>query len=305
MIRTFTAAIGLPYDITAPYAIAPPSRESSVSRENSVTQTEDTVRLVRETLGGNVIGVYLYGSACLGGLRPHSDIDVFAVVERPLTAAQRGRLVEGLLGLSVWPARAEGARPVELTIVVRRDVVPWTCPPRQEFQYGEWLRQEYERGLLPSPVPSHDLAPLITMVLLADTPLAGPPPGEVLAPVPAGDLAGAIVAGVPELLAELASDTRNVVLTLARIWMTLATGAITSKDAAADWALARLPRDHRPVLAHARAAYVAGEAGEGEEGAERAERAEGERWAELGPRVGPFAAFVVGEIEALGGASSA
>lgn len=255
-----------------------------------MTQTEDTVRLVRQTLGADVVGIYLYGSASLGGLRPHSDIDLFAVVERPVSDGSRGRLVEGLLDLSVWPARGDAARPVELTVVVRRDVVPWTYPPRCEFQYGEWLRGEYERGRLPSPVRSPDLAPLITMVLLADAPLSGPPPGEVLAPVPREDLARAIVAGVPDLLAELASDTRNVVLTLARIWMTLETGALTSKDAAADWALARLPAAHRPVLAHARSVYVTGEA---------------ERWADLRPFVGPWAAYVAGAIEASAGPGTA
>lgn len=254
-----------------------------------MTQTEDTVRLVRETLGADVVGVYLHGSALLGGLRPHSDIDLFAVVERPVSALSRERLVEGLLDLSVWPARGQ-ARPVELTVVVRREVVPWTYPPRCEFQYGEWLRGEYELGRLPSPVRSRDLAPLITMVLQADTPLSGPPPGEVLAPVPREDLVRAIVAGVPDLLAELDSDTRNVVLTLARIWLTLETGALTSKDAAADWALARLPAAHRPVLAHARRVYVTGEA---------------ERWAELRPFVGPWAAYVAGAIEALAGPGTA
>jgi predicted nucleotidyltransferase len=254
-----------------------------------VTQTEDTVHLVRETLGADIVGIYLYGSALLGGLRPHSDIDLFAVVERPLAVGQRRKLVEGLLGLSAWPARGDEARPVELTLVVRREVSPWTYPPRQEFQYGEWLRAEYERGHLPSPELSPDLAPLITMVLLADAPLAGPPPGEVLAPVPSEDLARAVVAGVPDLLAELASDTRNVVLTLARIWMTLATGAMTSKDAAADWALARLPAVHRPVLAHARTVYVAGEE---------------ERWEELRPLVGPYAAYVASVIGVLAGAGA-
>lgn len=64
---------------------------------------------------------------------------------------------------------------------------------------------------------------------------------------------------MPDLLAELDTDTRNVLLTLARIWTTLATGEIRSKDAAADWALARLPAGHRPVLAHARAVYLGDE----------------------------------------------
>ncbi len=63
-------------------------------------------------------------------------------------------------------------------------------------------------------------------------------------------------AGIPGLLDDLEGDTRNVLLTLARVWTTLATGRIRSKDAAADWALARLPDEHRPVLAHARQLYL-------------------------------------------------
>jgi streptomycin 3"-adenylyltransferase len=46
------------------------------------------------------------------------------------------------------------------------------------------------------------------------------------------------------------------VLTLARVWTTLATGEIRSKDAAADWALSQLPPEHRPVLAHAKELYL-------------------------------------------------
>ena len=53
-------------------------------------------------------------------------------------------------------------------------------------------------------------------------------------------------------------------------------------DAAADWALARLPEEHRPVLARARGVYL------GEED---------ERWDDLRPRLRPHADFVVQEIE--------
>src|SRR4029079_7843248 len=50
-----------------------------------------------------------------------------------------------------------------------------------------------------------------------------------------------MVEGIPGLLADLDGDTGNGNLTLARIWMSLATGTIQTKDAAADWAAARLP----------------------------------------------------------------
>jgi hypothetical protein len=79
---------------------------------------------------------------------------------------------------------------------------------------------------------------------------------RLLDPVPPADVLRASLAGIPDLLHDLSGDTRNVVLTLARIWTTLATGEIESKDATADWALARLPPEHRPVLAHARQLYL-------------------------------------------------
>ncbi|HYI65471.1 MAG TPA: DUF4111 domain-containing protein, partial [Candidatus Limnocylindrales bacterium] len=81
---------------------------------------------------------------------------------------------------------------------------------------------------------------------------------EVLDPVPRAELVRAMVDGVPSLLSDLGDDTRNVLLTLARIWTTVATGEIRSKDEAADWAVSRLPEAHRSTLARARDLYRVG-----------------------------------------------
>ncbi|CAN5699473.1 aminoglycoside adenylyltransferase family protein [soil metagenome] len=248
-----------------------------------MAQIEDIVRLVRRVLAADAVGAYLHGSAVVGELRHRSDIDVLVVSARPLAAGERRALLDGLLTISGGGA-SPSSRPVELTIVVQSDVRPWRYPPRSEFQYGEWLRDEYESGSIPAEDPeSADLAPLITMVLLGRRPLFGPPPADVLDAVPHDDLIRAIVSGVPDLLAELDSDTRNVILTLARIWTTVATGSIRSKDAAADWALARLPEEHRPALARARAIYLGHEE---------------ERWDDLRPSIRPLADHLVGRISA-------
>jgi predicted nucleotidyltransferase len=254
-----------------------------------VSQTEEVLRLVHRVLGTDVVGVYPHGSAVLGGLRPYSDLDVFVVVRRRTTEGERRALVQGLLRASGGGSRsgpAGPARPVELTVVTQGDVRPWRYPPRCEFLYGEWLREEYERGVVPAPAPTPDLAPLITMVLIGNAPLFGPPPADVLEPVPHEDLRRAIVAGVPELLAELESDTRNVLLTLARILTTLETGTITSKDAAATWVLDGLPAQHRPVLAHARSVYLGNEK---------------ESWDGLMPQVRGLAGHLTAQLSAQGG----
>jgi streptomycin 3"-adenylyltransferase len=240
-------------------------------------QIEPLLAAVRDLLGEDVVGVYLFGSAVLGGLQPQSDVDVLVVSRRRTTRAEKQRLIAQLLSVSLRP------RPLELTIVVEDEIRPWRYPPRMDFQYGDWWRSEFERGEVePWESPTNpDLASLVRMALLADTPLLGPPPADVLEPVPRSDYADALVHGIDGLLRDVESDTRNVVLTLARIWSGLETDELRSKDAAADWALARLPAEHRPALERARAIYLGREE---------------ERWDDLGPRVRAYVDHVVAVI---------
>ena len=222
-------------------------------------QLRSILQLVDDLFSGDVLGAYLHGSAVLGGLRPTSDLDILVVLRRRTSATERRAVVEGLLDVSGARARRGPARPIELSVVVQSDVRPWRYPPSQEFLYGDWLRDTYELGGAPQPEPTPDLSILITMVLQGDTVLAGPPPAQLLDPVPHDDLIRGSIAGIPRLLGDLESDTRNVLLTLARIWTTLQTGQIRSKDAAAAFALEQLPPAHQPVLARALAMYLDGE----------------------------------------------
>jgi predicted nucleotidyltransferase len=253
-----------------------------LTRPTDQQQLDRLVTLVRKVLGPDALGAYLFGSAVLGGLRPESDLDVLVVSKRSTTRDEKRQLVDRLLAIS----GREGRR-LELTIVVDSEVRPWRYPPSLDFQYGDWLRGEFEAGNLePWPPTAPDVASLITMVLLANTPLFGPPPAEVLDPVPHDDLIRATVGDIGALLAELDSDTRNLILTLARIWSTAATGVIRSKADAADWALGRLPEENCAVLARARAVYL----GEEEE-----------RWSDVQEPVRQYAAYVRGEIDDLVG----
>lgn len=245
--------------------------------------------IVREVLGDAALAAYLYGSAVAGGLRPDSDIDILVVSAHSLSGNERTAIVQRLLPVSGPNAPGASVRPIELSIVTRPALVPWRYPPQIELQYGEWMRDEIERGELPDwPHPDPDVAILVETARRASVPLFGPPVAAVLDPIPRADLVRAMVDSIPTLLPgiEEGSDTRNGLLTLARIWTTLATGKIRAKDEAAHWALARLPDEHRPVLAHARAAYL-GEAPED--------------WRELSPRLGPHVAHVVKRIRALVG----
>jgi len=63
---------------------------------------------------------------------------------------------------------------------------------------------------------------------------------------------------------------------------TVATGMIRSKADAADWALERLPEEHRAVLTRAHAIYVGDQP---------------EQWDDLAPEFGPHVRHVVSQID--------
>jgi predicted nucleotidyltransferase len=220
-------------------------------------QLDAVVRLVRHVLGDAAVGTYLYGSAVTSGLRRDSDLDILVMSNRRTTAVERRALIEGLLPISRSPGDETGKRHLEVTVVARPDIQPWHYPPPMELQYGDWWRREFESGEVePWTSPNPDLAVLLTAALADGVPMFGPPIVEVVEPIPRDDLGRAMRDVIPSLMADLDDDVRNVLLTLARVWFTLETGAIAAKDVAADWVIARLPEGRGDALRRARAGYL-------------------------------------------------
>jgi len=131
------------------------------------------------------VGIYLFGSAVTGGLKRNSDVDILVVVNDSPTHKQKEALVTQLIKVSGAIGNVRSIRPIEMTVISISDVVPWQFPPRAEFIYGEWLRNEFEAGHIPKPAYDADLA---------------------------------IRDSLPTLLSETAGDERNVVLTLSRMF---------------------------------------------------------------------------------------
>ena len=258
-------------------------------------QIAQCLRLVEGVLGRDLLGVYLYGSSIVGGLQRYSDIDLFVVSKRPTTREEKSHLAAKLLTISrnYLAMFAESAnsgidldsarRPIEMTIVVKSEINPWHDAPTFDFQYGDWLRKDFENGIIEpwSTKVMPDLALVITQVLLASKTLLGSAPDQLLDPVPYHDFLIASAKELDSLMADLPSDTRNVLLTFARIWRSMETDAICSKPAAASWVIDRLPADYQPVMQRARAICI-GEAPE--------------HWNDLNAFVQPCADFMVMRI---------
>jgi len=245
-------------------------------------QVRAAVAQIVDLLGDEVLGVYLYGSAMVGGLHPRSDIDLLVVTRRATTKPQARMLIESLMAISGSRAASGPARSLEVTVIVQSDVRPWRYPPRLDLQYGDWFRADYEAGnFAPWSSPNPDLAVLLTTALGASEALNGPDLAELIDAVPPADLDRAMLDGIPGLLADLEGDEANVLLTLVRIWNTLETGAIQPKDVAARWACERLGEPDRELVARARAVYL-GEMPD--------------RWDDLRPRLTRTVEAVLSEI---------
>jgi predicted nucleotidyltransferase len=248
----------------------------------SKEQINQCVKVVQEILGQDLLGMYLYGSSLVGGLQKYSDIDLFVVSSSATTCEEKDKLITALLNISGLYMKST-KRPIEMTIVEKSAINPWHYPPQCDFQYGEWLREPFEDGnreLWPTKVMP-DLALLITQVLLASTTLVGSIPDQLLCQVPYKDFMAATQDALSTLMSELESDTRNVLLTLARIWSTVTTDTIRSKPAAADCVINRLPEQYRPVMERAKTICTGQEQ---------------EHWDDIQELIKPCADFMLNEI---------
>ncbi|MEJ1228046.1 aminoglycoside adenylyltransferase family protein [Pseudomonas sp. CCNWLW56] len=219
-------------------------------------QITRALQVLAAHLGDGLQAVYLFGSAVDGGLQPGSDIDLLVIVHQPLPQSLRHGLMSDLLSVSAWPS-TESLRPLEVTVVAQAALVPWRYPPVRELQFGEWLREDLQAGRFEPPMADHDLAILLTKARQHSVCLLGPAATAIIQPIPEADLLRALYDTTTQWNedADWQDEQCNVVLALARIWLTLATGHIVPKDEAATWLLERLPVAHRPVLETARAVY--------------------------------------------------
>ena len=184
---------------------------------------------MRELLGDDLVGVYRHGSEVLGGGGPRSDVDVLGVTTRRLTSEERVALVE----------LCRTVPRLEFDLVVASQIRPWRHPAPYELHF--WAG----RGEGLGPGTNADLAAVVTMTLAGDRTLYGPPPSDVFDPVPRSDY-------VDGILRDADDDS---VLMVTRVWAGVSTDEVHSKLRAAEWALSRLPDEHKPVLEHAAAFY--------------------------------------------------
>lgn len=198
-------------------------------------------------LGAGLVGVYLHGSAVLGGFHPvASDVDVLAVIAGPVDAAVQARVGARLAAAGRCPG--SGLEMSVITAATAADL--GVCP----------FEVHLSTGVDPKVVPGADHAGDPDLVLHVEVcrragyAVHGPPPAEVFGLVPRARLLAAVAGEVRWGAGH--GSVAYAVLNACRAERYAVEGVLSSKVAAGQWARARYPQE--PVIAEALAQQAGG-----------------------------------------------
>jgi len=200
--------------------------------------------------------VVLHGSLAMGSFfRPKSDIDLLAVVERPLTEATRRDLAVRLVELFDRRPIIGG---VEISVILRDSLESFSHPAPYEFHFSEkWLENVRGGGSGPRGTDP-DLAAHCTMARLRGVVLLGRQPASVVGEVPREFYVDAVMNDARWIVdGGIFESPFYGVLNLCRcLQLMLDPPALPpSKDEGGSWALRNLPAAHLPIVGAALDCY--------------------------------------------------
>jgi RimJ/RimL family protein N-acetyltransferase len=196
---------------------------------------------VRDTLGPEFVGMYLYGSLASGDFQPdRSDVDFVVVTEEPLAKPLVAALASMHRALASsglpWANKLEGAY-VPAAVLRRHDPAHPPVPILNEGKFysevlaSDWILQRHQL---------RDVGGVVT----------GPEPRGLIDPIAAEDLRRAVHDNLLEWWAPMLDDPHRLsdtgyqpyaVLSMCRTLYTLEHRTLVSKSDAGRWALQTLP----------------------------------------------------------------
>jgi predicted nucleotidyltransferase len=208
---------------------------------------------LRATLGSDLVGVYVYGSAITGGFDPAlSDLDLLVVTECDAALLDLSRI--GALHDRLASRQPDWADRLDIAYVGLATLATFRSGGTVASISHEEALQLY-----------HDADGSLQtwyLVRYADTALLGPSAANVIPPIERSEFVAAVARDADRIVRRVRTDQRPglvayTLLTLCRVLRALDDGAITSKPEAAAWVVQRMP-ETRWILDEALAVRTAG-----------------------------------------------
>lgn len=201
---------------------------------------------LRDLLGPNLRGVYVYGSLAFGCYNPaRSDVDVLVVTRRRMAPATRREVSSFLNRLSA---------PLEISFFSHADLDPWRYPTPFDYHFSE-EGESHDRA-------DEFFATEIANARVRGVALVGPPAAEIFPEVPEEDFLDAIERDLAWARERVEERPAYGVLNACRVVAYRRERIIMSKRDAGEWGIRSAPEEFHALIADAAAFYAGDPAGE-------------------------------------------
>jgi predicted nucleotidyltransferase len=203
---------------------------------------EELEAQVRDLLGANLRGLYVYGSLAFDCYNPaRSDVDVLVVTKRRMAPETRRALSSVL-------HRLDRVARLEISFLSRADLEPWRCPCPFDYHFSGTTEKHDGAGTY--------FASEIPNARARGVAIYGPPPEDVLPAVPEADFWDSLVRDIRWARDRIDEIPVYAVLNCCRTLAFAREHVILSKAEGGEWGMRELPEQFRPLAESALSAYT-------------------------------------------------
>ena len=208
--------------------------------EPAASVLEELEAQVRDLLGPNLRGMYVYGSLAFECYHPaHSDVDVLVVTRRRMAPETRRALSSFL--------RSLGAN-LEISFLSRGDLEPWRYPTPFDYHFSP-LSEKHDGAAV-------YFATEIENARTRGVALAGPPAEDVFPAVPEEHYLDSVERDLVWARDHLDEEPGYAVMNGCRVVAYRRERIVMSKAEAGDWGLRFAPKRFHAVIGEAAAVYA-------------------------------------------------
>ena len=227
------------------------------------------VEAAKETIGKNLLGVYLHGSAAMGCFNPRSsDLDLLIGVRAGLDDLTKRHFMDKVVELHEDFVRESGSSHsgIEMSLLLQKDCKPFVYPTPFDLHFSamhlKWYKDNPDDYIQKMKGTDEDLAAHITITRARGRCLFGMPIEDFFGAVPAENYFDSILGDVENAESEITENTNSLVLNLARVLAFKQDGLVLSKKEGGCWALENIPPEFHGIVKAALDEYESGAPGQ-------------------------------------------
>lgn len=206
------------------------------------------VKLMKNELSNNLVGIYLHGSLAMNCFNPDiSDIDFLVVINKKLKKEEARKIADLVLELHDAMPNKKG---IEFSIVLKENLKPFKYPTPFEFHYSDFHRERYQtnRNYICGGFEDEDLASQFFVAYHRGKRLYGKPLNDICEPIERKYYLASIYYDVKDAMQEIINNPVYVVLNLCRVLYSLKEEVVSSKKEGGEWGIKALPQDFHLLI---------------------------------------------------------